>query len=549
MTQDDNRTEEELVNTLLNHLEALKVDKQNYDNTNQIIADLMRPNDTGFNRTVTAGEREDQEIVDTTASRASTDLASILQSQLTTPGEKWAVFEDEDEDTKDTDESKKFYEDLSNAFFNITKDSESNFYQKNHEFFLDIPVFGTGAMFVLEDEDNDEIVFELKKLQEIYCDQNNKGVVDVLYREFEYTARQAEQEFGKDNLGEKVTTQLMKDPSKKTRFTHHLLPMRDYMRMAGINKNFKKGSYKSIYISIDDKKIVKQGFFNEKPFAVARWSKRIGQVYGFGVAWDVLSDIEVLNILSLLELEAFALQVRPPLLTADEGVIGATIDWTPGGILYGAMTEEGRRLVDTINLGFDPSKAFTAKESRIKNIESAFFVDKFRERDGVQPLTATEALIDEEKRLSLLSPQSKRLEDEYLTPVIKRTVSIIIRQRKIEVPEIFRKNINYNIKYISPLSFTTRKAELGRYNKFVQNAAPFLQIAPETISNFKTDDIIRTIAEKSGIPLNEMKSKKEVIAEREAKQQEQARQQQLLDLESGAGTVEKLAKSGVLENV
>lgn len=542
------KTEKEIVQIILNQLNDMKVNKQNHDGVNQTIAELMRPNDANFNKSISAGAREDQEIADTTAARANTTLASILQSQITTPGEKWAILHPSNRKEEEDESVKRFYEELSDEVYNVTKDTDSQFYQKNHEFFLDFPVFGTGAMFINEDED-DNIIFELRKLQEIYCEQNNKGIIDTLYREFKFTARQAAQEFGEDNLGKEVRMSLAKKPSEKTVYVHAIMPIIDYLRMTGgVPKKFNPRHFKSVYVSVEDKKIVREGFFEEQPFAAARWSKRIGEVYGYGAAWDVLSDIEVLNILSMLELEALQLVVRPPLIATDEGALGSDVEWIPGGITYGAMTEDGRRLVDSFNLGINVSDTFATKEERIKNIEAAFFVDQFREREGVQPLTAVEALQNEEKRLSLLSPQIKRIEDEYLTPVIRRLVAIILRRRKIEIPEVLSGiEIDYDIEYIAPLSFTRRTSELSRYNRFIQNAAPFLQIHPTGSDNFKLDEIIRTIAEKSGIPLKEMKLIEEVEAGRQAVQEEKQRQQQLLDIEAGAGAVEKIAKSGVLD--
>lgn len=535
------KTEKEIVQFFNNHLKKLKEQKSNYDNVNQTIGELVRQNSSDFNREVTPGERLDEEIFDTTATRASHTLASILQSRLTTPGEKWAIFSHPDLEIMKNEDAKRFYEKLSDEVYNITKDTNSQFYQKNHEFFLDLPVFGTGAMFILEDKD-DNIIFDNRKLQEIYCDENNAGVIDTLYREFRFTARQAAQEFGEDNLGKSVKNNLMKDPSHKSKYIHAIIPKNDYERIIGEVQD-KQAKYISIYISEVDNKIVKEGFFNEKPFVVSRWTKRIGEIYGIGAAWEVLSDIEVLNILSMLELEASELSIRPPLLATDEGVIGEP-EWVPGGITYGAVTEDGQRLLQEFITGFDISKGLLAKQERIKNIEAAFFVDQFRDREGVQPLTATEALQNEEKRLALLSPQIKRIEDEYLSPMLERVVSIILRQKRIDVPDVLNEegSLEFEIEYISPLSFTRRTSELTRYSRFLQNVAPFLQVHPEGLDNFELDTMEREIAEKSGIPLDQIRREEDVLGMRTQRAQQEQLQQELLNLESGANAAEKLSR-------
>lgn len=537
----------EVVVSILSNLGKLKEEKMQFDNVNQIIASLMRQNQKEFTTVKTPGSRQDQEIFDTTASRANTTLASILQSKLTTPGEKWAIFSSSDKEQMKNENVKRFYEELSDSVFDVTRDSDSQFYQKNHEFFLDLPAFGTGVMFIAEDVEEDEIIFDTRRLSEVYCEENNKGVIDTLYREFKFTARQAEQEFGAENLTDNIKTKLESNPAQKLDFLHVIIPIKDYLRITNKNPKKEKGDYKSIYISMSDKTIIKEAFFNDKPFVVARWSKRSGEPYGIGAAWEVLSDIEVLNILSMLQLEASELAIRPPLLATDEGVIGEP-EWIPGGITYGAMTEDGKRLLEQVTFNFDVSKSLLAKEERIKNIETAFFVDQFRERDGVQPLTATEAIQNEEKRLALLSPQVKRLEDEYLHPVCIRIAKILLRNKKVVVPEeLAGKPIKLEIEFVGPLSFTRRSSELSRYTRFIQNSATYLQVHPTGLDNFKLDDMIRTIAEKSGIPLKEMHKEKDRDNTRLQRAQQEQQIRELENMESGASTVEKLSKSGVLD--
>lgn len=533
--------EDKLACILLNHLKDLRKEKQNYDNTNQEIAELVRQNSADFNRDVEPGSREDEEIFDTTGTRAAQTLASVLQSRLTTPGEKWVQAKHPDKELMKNREVKDFYEWLSDNFYNTTKNPESQFYQRMHEFFLDLPTFGTGAMFVMKEEG--QTVFENRKLQEIYCSENNKGVIDTLYREFKFTIKQAVQEFGEDNLDRRFKTKLTTNPEEKEKFLHVVLPIKDYLRMSGGNPKKEKGEYKSLYISIEDKKIVKEGHFNSKPFIVARWVKRIGEVYGIGAAWDVLSDLQVVNILSMLELEAGELSIRPPLLATDEGVIGEP-EWIPGGITYGAITEDGKRLLQEIVPGYDISKGILAKQERIKNIESAFFVDQFRAREGVQPLTATEAIQNQEKFLALLSPQIKRVEDEALFPITIRSMELDIEENPDKIPEILKEKgtIEIELEFLGPLSFSRRTGELTKYNVFLQNVAGLIQIHPEGLDNFDLDKMERDIAEKSGIPLDNIREVKETLALRQQRAEQEQQQVDLANLEQGASAAEKFSK-------
>ena len=114
--------------------------------------------------------------------------------------------------------------------------NETNFNTEVHEMYLDLCSIGTAALFVEEGSngfDTDGIHFNCLHIAEYYIQESIDGKVDTLYRKYKLTARQAVQEFGFDNVGEKIQTASKERPDHKFNFIHAVEPTADYERSTG----------------------------------------------------------------------------------------------------------------------------------------------------------------------------------------------------------------------------------------------------------------------------------------------------------------------------
>jgi len=540
-----------VVSKLLSNLDTLRPTRDTHDTVFQIISELVLINRGDFDRTTSPGERRDRNIFDSTAAQAAQTLAAILHSGLTDPSTRWFNLRPKDRSLTDQDDVKLWIEQVQDIMFNVFTQSEGGFTQQNHEFLLDIVSFGTAVMWVSEEPD-DGLIFQSRHLAEIYIEENNKGFVDTIYREFQFTARQAEQEWGNDALGTKLQTALMKDPHQKFKFVHAVLPKKDFHRLGGDISKIERFEFASVYISRDDKHVVKIGGFHEMPYLVARWEKIVGEIYGRSPAWTSLSDIEMIQIMSEAKIKKAQKELDPPLLLSDEGVM-LPLQTFPGGVMIGALSDEGQPLVQTLPLGGRVEIALDEMEQRRDAIRKAFFIDQFLENPalrGKQPRTATEASITQENNLRLMGPQIRRIEDEYLSPLVNRVFGMLFRKGLF--PDLPASVINQglsildlDIEYVSPLAFSQRTNQLLSYNRFFSNVGPFIEFNPEAMDNFDIDKIIRDAAEISGIPINQIRASAEVEVERQQRAQAQAEQQQLEQLMEGADVAANLQKSGI----
>jgi hypothetical protein len=534
---------------IIDNLDTLKSRRSNYDSVNQDITDYVLPNRGDFTSRKADGEELDRIIFDSTAITANMNLASVISQGLTDPTSIFFRFRPKNSALADKEDVKRFLQSLEEVVFNVFSSIESGFPQQNHELLLDLGGYGTSVMFIGDDNGKGNILFQTRHLSEIWIEEDNSGQVDTVYREFEFTVRQAAQEFGEDNLGTKMKQALMETPHKKFKFIHVVMPKEDYERSVGpVEGPLKRFDFISLHLSVEDKNILKTGGFDEQPYIVVRWVKRIGEVYGISPSWNSLSDIKMINGFAEVGLKSAQKQVDPPILMSDDGVV-LPLQTFPGGVNIGGLNDEGKEMMKPLLTGQN-NQILAEVLARLEiKIEKAFSVNQFSPRQGVQPLTATEDLHNQQKESLLIAPQIKRIQDEYLTQALQRVIGILSRKGKLPVvPEVLldeNGSFEFDIEYIGPLAFNQQSNRLLSYNRFFANVGTFVEFKPETMANFDIDRIVREGAEISGIPLKQLKTEEEVAAQRAAEAQAEAQEQQQANVIAGAETAATLQKSGI----
>jgi hypothetical protein len=537
----------QLAHSLLNNLEKLKTRRYNYDDVNQDITDYVLPNRGNFNVEKMEGDQLDKIIFDSTAITAAQNLSAILSNGLTDPSMKWARLKPKNPLLRENDAVMKWLEEAENSLFDTFNSSETGFALENHQLYLDLIGYGTAIMYV--GEELGQPLFQTKHLSEIWLEENSKGFIDTVYRQFEFTARQAVQEWGEDEVGTEVKNMYNTEPHKKMKFLHIVMPKKDYLKMNGsIERELERFEYISIHVSEKDKHIMSVKGFHEMPYIAVRWVKRVGEVYGISPSWNALSDILTINAFAEIDLKASQKQVDPPILMSDDGVI-APLQTFPGGVMVGGLNDEGKEMVKPFITGQNNQKMNETLLRLEEKIEKAYFVDQFQERQGVQPLTATESTHKQQNKMLLLAPQTRRIEDEYLALLIERVMAIKARNNQLppNVPEELMEGgeLVFNIEYTGPLAFMQQSNQLLAYNRFFANLGTFVEINPKVMDNFDFDKIVRDGAVKAGVPRKELKDEEAVAAQREAEAQARAIEQQKADIAAGAETAATLSKAGL----
>ena len=485
----------------------------------QEILDYVMPRKADVTFVRSKGEKRTEVLYDSTAITANNLLAASLQGTLTSASLPWFHLKLRDTELNQNRDVQLWLEDSAKRMYEIF--NESNFNTEVHELYLDLVSIGTGAIFVEEGSkgfDKEGIHFNCLHIAEYFIQENINGKVDTLYRKYKLTARQAIQEFGEENVGEKILESVKEKPDKEFNFIHAVEPTEDYERAVG--KSSTKLPVHSCHVCTEDKMVVRTGGYNEFPYLVPRWSKATGEIFGRSPSYNALPDIKTLNKAVEIGLKAWAKAIDPPLLVTDDGVIGR-VRMTPAGITV--VRHDGA--IKPLQIGSN-WQITDMKENQLRtSIRQAYYSDQLQLQDGPQ-MTATEVQVRYELMQRLLGPTLGRFQTEFLNPLIERTFGIMLRAGGLLPEPDVIKGQKIDIEYVGPLARSQRMEESVAIDRLYELAMSVVQVDPSIMDNINHDEAIRLRGDLLGVPKIILRARDEVQELREQRQQAQMAQQQ-----------------------
>jgi len=489
-------------------------------------------------------------LFDSTAVQANMILANGSLDSMTPHGSRWFTF-DPMAQLKGVDIIEQWYKKCSEIA--ALEMARGNFYSIIHQVYLDRGGFGTAA-FQVEPGRRELLNFSKFPIGTYAIAEDDEGHVDTLTREFEITARQAIQWFGRESLSSEIL-KAFDDPTGKMRekefaFIHQLFPRAadevEYGKRDGENKPFA-----SVYIEKKDKKVVRVSGYEEQPFFVSRylpWDCKPGAVYGWCPAAVALPDARQLNFLqkqldSLAEVTAFPRFLIPD-THKDE------VDLRAGG----ATT------FDSSNPNAKPSEWLTGGkydvgldrvEQKRKAIREVFHVDLFRmfaEGQLDKQMTAREIAERAGEKLAQFSPTFATFTNEALNPVLRRVFKLILRAGMFPPPP--RQLIQQDqtgvyipepeVTYSSRIALAIKSLENASLGRVFEMWSPIAEVKPEILDNWNFDRMARDTSRNTGLPadwLMDEEQMKEIRESRAKQQAEMEKMQSMAMMADAAGKV------------
>ncbi len=465
------------------------------------------------------GDRRNSDLYDTTAILANEMLASALHGMLTNPETRFFELVFGDPELDEDEEVKAWCQEAGDRMFRVI--NNSNFQTEIHETYIDIGAIGTACMFMGEHEDS-IVHFSARAMKEIRIDENHLGLIDVVYRTFKLRPHQIIAQFGSKNCPEEIIRAAEKGSQDQMEIIHAVEPMNELEK-----GNPKSHTYKSTYVMAEKKFILSKGGFREFPFAVPRWTKTTGEIYGRGPGMSMLPDIMMVNAMMLTVIQGAQKTVDPPLMVTDDGVIGV-VRLQPGGLTIVRPGSENtiRPLITDARIDFG-QKIVEDVRNRIR---AGFYVDQFQLAQGPQK-TAEEVVREVEQKLRLMGPVLGRQHFELLAPLIERVYGIMERKEMFSPPPNKIKGKTFQVRYSSMIARAQRMSEALNISKALQIIEPMAQVIPSIIDNVDGDKIARELWDIMGNKHGLLKPQKDVdkIRDQKAKMaQEQMKQQQQL---------------------
>lgn len=497
----------------------------------QDLADFIQPRKNNINRTTTDGEKKNILLLDNSGVQSNELLAGALHGLLTSPNAQWFELTTGSDELDQDDSIRLFLQNSAKKMHTVL--NESNFQTEVHELYLDLCCFGTAPMAIEEDDDT-IIRFGAKNIGEFCVDENNKGIIDEVYREFEWTARKIVEEFGVENVNKKVMDMFKKNSEEKLKIIHAVYPQ---TRVDGKQRG--RFKYQSQYILHCDEHELESKGFMELPFVVPRWSKTTDEVYGRSPGMVALPEIRTLNKMTYVTLVGAQKVIDPPLQAPDDGFIIPMVTH-PGGLNYYRSGSQDR--IEPIMSDARIDFGYQAMTDRRTRVRESFYVDQLQLSQGPQ-MTATEVNARTEEKMRLLGPMLGRMQSEFLKPLIDRCFAIMLRRRMFpDIPQALSGQ-KLTVRYSSMIARAQRFAEAQNITRTIQTISPFVQMDQTVMDNFNGDAAVRNIAGIYALPQELIRSDKEVkgIRDARAKAQQEAVDMQKQAAESGQAVAQSTA--------
>jgi len=506
---------------LLSRFDRLKTQRQNWESHWQEVADYMQPRKADVTKSRSKGDKRTELIFDSSPLQSVELLSASLHGMLTNPSTPWFSLKFKNEGMEEEDEAKAWLESATEVMYSAF--NQSNFQQEIFELYHDLITFGTAAMFI-EEDDEDNLKFSTRHINEIYISENDKGRIDTVFRKFRISARAAIQKFGKVSTHIAVTAK--KDPYEEVEILHAVYPRSDFNPTKQDKENM---PFESIYMDADSGDELSVSGFKEFPFVVPRYLKASHEIYGRSPAMTALPDVKMLNEMSKTIIKSAQKQVDPPLLVPDDGFL-LPVRTVPGGLnFYRAGT---RDRIEPLNIGANNTLGLNMEEQRRNSIRNAFYVNQLMMQDGPQ-MTATEVIQRNEEKMRLLGPVLGRLQSELLKPLIDRSFAILMRRNLFAQPPEFLSGQDIEIEYVSPLAKAQKSTELSSIMRAIEIMGSLSNVAP-VFDHINMDKLVRHLTSIVGVPQKILKPQSELNAERQEQATQAQQQQQMQQLQQVA---------------
>lgn len=518
-------------------LETMRSLRQPHENAWQDCYDHSHPlRGKGLNNRE-AAKNQIAKLLDTTSTDSARILASSIVGGMTPANSRW--FEPDIGESQQISEQSKLW--LDNASQILWENLHaSNFDSVGFECMLDMVDVGWFGMYI-EEAGGGGLFFQLWHMSELFIASSKQGApIDTVYRKFQLTADQAVQEYGLNNVSEKIRKAYEENPDTKFDFVHAIEPRKVNVPDARLAKNLPIASY---HVEVAEKKIIREGGYHEMPVVIPRWSLLPYSDYAVGPIFDALPAIKQLNQIKLMEIANLDIAAGGMFVAEDDGVLN------PKTIKFGARRVIVANSVDSIKplqTGTDFNVTFTSEEQLRREIRKILMADQLQPQDG-PAMTATEVHVRVGLIRQLLGPVYGRLQAEYLQPLITRCFGLAYRAGVLgEAPEEIRGRV-FSIKYISPLARAQQLESATAVERVILSLGQYAQTTGDVtiFDGIDADEVRDVFVSSYGAPLRIKRTAEDIAQLRDdrtaAQEQARAQQQQEQLLQSAAPEMMKQA--------
>jgi hypothetical protein len=492
------------------------------------------------------GERRDQKVIDNTPLIAARVMASGMMAGISSPARPWFRLRLPSERANEDPGARAWLDEVQRRMLRVF--ARSNLYNCLHTLYGELGVFGTGALWIDEDEEDVVRGYTLT-VGEYWLSSSRRLAVDTLYRSMWWTVRQIVDTFGRECVSaglqaaydsgqleteyeiihavepnpnaSAVAPRSAMGPASWTGHLASSLPWRSVWFERGATGGGQAG----------DNQLLRISGYQEFPCMAPRWEVVGTDSWGSGPGWTALGDAQQLQYQQLRKLEAIDRQVRPPMV-APPSLRNEPASLLPGRVTYVAdPTGQGFRAAIDVRLDLSHLAADIAEvQGRVKE---AFYANLFlmlAESDR-REITAREVDERREEKMLMLGPVLERLHDELLDPLIGRVFRIMARNGLIPPPPRGLDVGSLQVEFISILAQAQKAVATAGIERLWQFGGMVGAIKPDALDRLDADGTMDAYADMLGTPAQVLVSREKAETARRARVTLQAGQAALSGLE------------------
>ena len=501
--------------------------------------------------TTTETNKKPYYIITDVVSEANQDMASGLFSNLCPTNQQWFRFELTNKPFQSNEDTENYLTRVSQILYTILMNS--NFSMECNEAFEDVGWAGIMNLYLEKDYERG-FTFRNINISEYWIDEDAKGKIDTVYREFRMTARQMVQVFGKEKLPEAIRKDVesgeMARMNRKRYVIHavYLNPKIEYDDTGSPIPSNTNKMYNSEYVIREFKQTVKKSGYDFMPYNVARFQKKAKAKYGFSPCRRILRTAQTVNKMKVLLTKYFEKAVDPPkdldVRAYRKAGLVPTYFSNPNSInLYDGSTgnpPQGERLTNSIG------EAYNIYQEDVQSIQKAYFTDMFLMIQNMNNQQGRERTAYEIQQLvaekqSMIIPVVSRILEELFTPMLEKCF-YIADEMGLLPPKPEGLDGAIKISFISPLALSTRMSTVRNFTDALQTVSPMAQFDPNIFDYVNTDNAVPEIFNLCGVSPDFVRTRQEVeqIRQTRAEQQKEAEtQEQMTEVAKGQNLTEK----------
>lgn len=424
-----------------------------------------------FKRHGSKNQGKDEKPEDTEAATDAGELARHLYatSYPTSPDQitfnveqKWNETDESYKELSNYDDVAQWSSHASKTLFKALEQSNfASIYQRAcNNFVLYGPIPIHPKLKKRKHEEGHDLIFRHQNIyQRFYIEEGEHGLIDSCWSARDMTAKQIAQEYGKKNLPQEVVDAMDKSDTQFTVITE-TAPNPGYLK--GSNNKYKK-AYRLVDVIADKKHVLDVQGFDMFPWFCPRYDQITSGANGTSPFIRVLPSIQEVDTIMYDIRQLANMAGFPTTFISNEESLDHTM-MGPKQIIPQDPTDINKPYSIPVNIqGIAVLRDLLFRI--YDQMKRVFLLDVFsgiqpqKDRQSVQPVSATEATIAEKRRAQGISGPNNRLKKELFSPMLLYIANEMIKHGYIAPVPKRIKDRRLKVDYISQMDVMLSEIE------------------------------------------------------------------------------------------